>query len=258
MTVVAAHRRPAVRVDGLERADFTLAGHRVDVWLIRCPVGAAAEALARDELDEAERQRAAAFLQPSGGLLYAAAHVALRRLIGWYTRTSPQELRFTREPCPGCGEPHGRPAVVSPRVALHFSLSHSAGVAMVAVAGVPVGVDVERLPGAETIEVCSRALHPDERSELASVAEGEVRRELFGRIWTHKEAFLKGLGTGLSRSPAVDYLGVDVGRHPEGWTVLGIPCGPTHAAAIAVRGPAPDVVDVRWVPDRWLSAGGGP
>ncbi|WP_216588919.1 4'-phosphopantetheinyl transferase family protein [Streptomyces brasiliscabiei] len=245
---------PSPRADA-GGGEFTVAEGRVDLWLIRRPEGPDAALLDTSELDSAERHRAASFIRPADGLLYAAAHVALRRLLGRYTGTPPRDVRFVREPCPGCGRAHGRPAL-APR-SLHFSLSHSAGLAMVGVASVPVGVDVERLPRAETVEVCGRALHPGERAELAD-AEGAERILRFGRIWTRKEAFLKGLGTGLSRPSVLDYLGADAARHPRGWTVLDVPCAPTHSAAAAVSGPAPGTVTVRALPGTWLGARGHP
>ncbi len=103
---------------------------------------------------------------------------------------------------------------------------------------------VERLPREETVEVCTPSLHPRERAELARIPPGE-RSEPFGRLWTRKEAYLKGIGTGLSRSPAHDYLGSDRGGHPPGWAVFDVACPPTHAAAAAVRGPAPRTVGIR-------------
>ncbi|MFH7597476.1 4'-phosphopantetheinyl transferase superfamily protein [Streptomyces racemochromogenes] len=254
-TTLLPATRPVVNHQGLDRPDFTLSADRVDLWLIRRPTGADADALAVGELDAEERRRADAFIRPSDGMLYAAAHVAVRRLLGRYTATLPQDVRFMREPCPGCGEAHGRPALAPPPPPLHYSLSHSGGVAMVGVGTVPLGVDVEKLPGAETVDICSRALHPDEQLEIAQAGTGEARRQLFGQIWTRKEAFLKGLGTGLSRSPAEDYLGTSLDRHPDGWTMVGVPADTTHAAAVAVKGQAPKVVNVRWVPDTWLAAG---
>ncbi|MGW0792283.1 4'-phosphopantetheinyl transferase family protein [Streptomyces sp. NPDC002911] len=234
-------------------ATFTLGAGRVDLWLVRSPPAEHADALARDELDERERQRAEAFIRPSDGLLYAAAHVALRRLVGRYTATPPQDVRFLREPCPGCGEAHGRPAVAPAPPPLHFSLSHSGGAALVAVAATPLGADIQKLPGTGTVDICSRSLHPDEQTELARAAGDEERRRLFGRIWTRKEAYLKGLGTGLSRSPAEDYLGRDTGRHPRGWTLLDVPCDTTHTAAAALRGAAPRAADLYRVPPTWLT-----
>ncbi|MGW0393825.1 4'-phosphopantetheinyl transferase family protein [Streptomyces sp. NPDC003042] len=254
-TALLPAARPVVNHQDLARPDFTLSADRVDLWLIRRPTGADADALAVGELDEEERTRAAAFIRQSDGLLYAAAHVAVRRLLGRYTDMLPQDVRFMREPCPGCGEPHGRPALAPPPPPLHYSLSHSGGLAMVGVGTVPLGVDVEKLPGAETVDICSRALHPQEQLEIAEAPAGEERRALFGQIWTRKEAFLKGLGTGLSRSPAKDYLGTDHDRHPDGWTMVGVPADSGHAAAVAVAGKAPTTVDVRWVPETWLAAG---
>ncbi|AZM94088.1 MULTISPECIES: 4'-phosphopantetheinyl transferase family protein [Streptomyces] len=254
-TTLLPAARPAVHHQGLARPDFTLSADRVDLWLIRRPTGADAEALAIGELDEQERKRTDSFIRQSDGLLYAAAHVAVRRLLGRYTATLPQDVRFMREPCPGCGEPHGRPALSPPPPPLHYSLSHSGGVAMVGVGTTPIGVDVEKLPGAETVDICSKALHPEEQLEIAGAEAGEERRQLFGQIWTRKEAFLKGLGTGLSRSPAEDYLGTDHDRHPDGWTMVGVPADANHAAAVAVAGAAPKAVEVRWVPDTWLATG---
>lgn len=231
---------------------FTVSPDRVDLWLVATPDGPGAELLDGSELDEHERERATAFVRPLDALLYTTAHVALRRLLSRYTGIPARDIRFRREPCPGCGEPHGRPSLSALPPALHFSLSHSGEMALVGIAAVPLGVDVEQLPGTETVEVCSRALHQDEQKELAASEEGPARGVVFGRIWTRKEAYLKGLGTGLSRSPAADYLGADTGRHPPGWSVIDIPCGPGHAAAAAVWGPAPATIDVRRFPEAWL------
>ncbi|MFV0129269.1 4'-phosphopantetheinyl transferase family protein [Streptomyces sp. HMX112] len=234
---------------------FRVRSGRAEVWLVRRPAGVAARALARSELDEAERLRAASFRRPADALLYTAAHVALRRLVGRYTGTAPRDVRFLREPCPGCGLPHGRPSVAPAPPPLHFSLSHSGGLAAVAVAAVPVGVDVQRLPAAEAVDICARALHPDERAELAATRGREERRRHFGDLWTRKESYLKGLGTGLGRSPAEDYLGADTRRHPRGWTLAQVPCDAAHAACVAVRETAPVEVEVHRVPDDWLAAG---
>lgn len=209
---------------------------RLDVWHVRLPRhDQIAHLIDRSELDERERARGTTFLRPTDAVLYLAAHIALRRVLAAYLHCPPQDIEFVREPCPGCGEPHGRPAVAVPDPPLHFSLSHSRNMAMVAVAAAPVGADVERTPRAETADVCAPSLHPDEQRELAEIP-APGRREAFGRIWTRKEAYLKGLGTGLSREPSLDYLGADISRRPPGWSVLDIPCGPHHSGAVAVVG----------------------
>ncbi|MEV5381166.1 4'-phosphopantetheinyl transferase superfamily protein [Streptomyces nondiastaticus] len=227
----------------------------LDLWLIRSPAPADAGPLDLTVLDEAERKRAASFIRPSDGITYTSAHIALRRLLGAYLGIPAQEVAFLREPCPGCGKPHGRPAVTAPGPPLHFSLSHSHGLALVGVADRPVGVDVERHPRAGTVGVCTPALHPGEQDELDALPE-EERPAAFGQLWTRKEAFLKGLGTGLSRGPSVDYLGPDPGRRPQGWTLLDIPCGPRHHGAAALAGGAPATTRLRLLPAAALHHGG--
>lgn len=200
-------------------------------------------------LSAAELRRAASFARPADRAAYATAHTALRQLLGGYLDRPPGALTFVREPCPGCAGPHGRPAVIQADGGppLHFSLAHSRGLIAVAVAPRVIGVDVERLPSPETVEACARALHPGEQAELAAAPPGE-RRAHFGRLWTRKEAYLKALGTGLSRHPRTDYLGSDLSRRPARWAVLDVPAGPEHAAAIAVPGDRPDHITVRWLP----------
>lgn len=229
---------------------------QLDVWLVRRPrLETAAELLDLSELNDAERRRAASFVRPTDAVTYAAAHVALRRLLGRYLGLPPRDVPFVREPCPGCAEPHGRPAVAYPDPPLHFSLAHSHGMAVVAVSHTVIGVDVERLPRAETVEVCTPSLHPGEQAELAEL-DTEERRAAFGRVWTRKEAYLKALGTGLSRDPAQDYLGSEPGRRPAGWTLLDLSSGPRHNAAVAVLGGPPQRVAVRWLPSAALHADG--
>ncbi|MCB5170201.1 4'-phosphopantetheinyl transferase superfamily protein [Streptomyces bambusae] len=247
--------RAALLAEPEPRADALPAQDGLDVWLVRRPHPDRAADLEMDELSEAERKRAATFVRPTDGITYASAHIALRRLLGAYLGMAAADVPFVREPCPGCREPHGRPAVTHPDPPLHFSLAHSHGMAAIAVSKTVVGIDVERLPRDETVEVCTPALHPGERRELED-AGTEERREIFGRVWTRKEAYLKALGTGLSRDPAEDYLGAEAHRRPAGWTLLDIPAGPRHNAAVAVLGDRPGHITVRRLPGEALYAGG--
>ncbi|WP_318202188.1 4'-phosphopantetheinyl transferase family protein [Streptomyces sp. SCL15-4] len=231
-------------------------GRRVDLWLVRCPEPDAppdARALAGpdvlDVLDAAERKRAAALRRPADRALYVASHLALRTLLGAYLRLPAREVLLVREPCPGCGGPHGRPAVPGTPPPLHFSLSHSHGLALIAVAAVPVGVDVQRVPGPGTVDACAPSLHPAERAELDRLPPG-ARPGAFAQLWARKEAYLKGIGTGLARPASADYLGAATRSRPHGWTVADVSAPPGHTAALAVLGTAPPVTAVRRLPAR--------
>lgn len=167
-----------------------------------------------------------------------AAHLTLRRVLSAYRGVTPAELRFARRACPCCGGPHGRPVLAGSGTP-HFSMSHTGGLVLIAVAGRPVGVDVERLPAPHKATTVGEVLHPAEQREIHA-APPSLRPVVFARLWARKEAYLKGLGTGIGRGPDLDYLGnpaPGAPARPPGWTVKDIPVGPEHAAALALSRP---------------------
>ncbi|WNI26405.1 4'-phosphopantetheinyl transferase superfamily protein [Streptomyces sp. ITFR-16] len=183
-------------------------------------------------LDAEERARAARLVSAADRDCYTAAHVALRVLLGARQGVSPAAVRLTRERCPSCGGPHGRPATGG---GTHFSLSHTRGLALLAFADVPVGVDVERLPEARIVSEIAGQLHPAESAELAALPE-EERPAAFARVWTRKEAYLKGEGTGLVGGLDREYVGTgpEPLPGPGGWAVTDVAVPAGYAAAVAV------------------------
>ncbi|MCX5403577.1 4'-phosphopantetheinyl transferase superfamily protein [Streptomyces sp. NBC_00335] len=206
------------------------------VWLVDTDEAAGAAArLAPEVLDPAEHRRAAAFVREEDRRRYVAAHVALRVLLGSRLGLAPGRVRITRAPCPSCAGPHGRP--LSEDGPVHFSLSHSDRLALIALGAVPVGADVEALPPASAVRELAGQLHPREAAELAAL-DPEERPAAFGRVWVRKEAYLKGLGIGLSRGLALDYVGS--GDTPAsglpGWSLRDVAVPPGFSAAVAVSG----------------------
>ncbi len=193
-------------------------------------------------LDQRERDRAAKFARDADRHSYLAAHIALRHVLSRHLGATPGQLEFVRDDCPTCGEPHGRPALAGHPV--HFSLSHGGDLVLIAVAGTPVGADVETVPAEQVAADLSTRLHPDEQREIAAAPD---LRTAFARVWTRKEAYLKGIGTGLSRSLSADYVGgAGLAPLPAGWSVLDVPVPDGHAGAVAVLGaaPAPQVLEL--------------
>lgn len=184
-------------------------------------------------LDAEERRRAAALRRPADQELYAAAHSALRRRLGAHLSLDPTAVELVRLPCPLCGGPHGRPAVAG-GVGPHFSLSHTDGLALLAFADRPVGVDIERLPSVSTVADVAASLHPQEQSELAELPTAE-RALASARCWTRKEACLKGTGEGLAGGGMASLL-VGTGSAPlavRGWTVTDVTVPEGYAAAVS-------------------------
>lgn len=88
----------------------------------------------------------------------------------------------------------GKPQLAG-RSVPQFSLSHSGRWAVCALAGTPVGADVEG-PRC-TPAIARRFFHPDELPDFDSLPEVEWQDQL-NRLWTAKEAFTKALGGGLT------------------------------------------------------------
>ncbi len=199
----------------------------VELWLVRPEY--LSDGDRPDALDENERRRADAFRRPADRALYVSAHLALRRLLAAHLGSTPQEVRLVRDR-------GGRPTLAGDPPPIHFSLSHSAGLALLGVAPVPIGVDVQRIPPPATVELCSRRLHPVEQDELAALP-ASARAGYFTWLWTRKEAYLKGIGVGLRRSLAADYLGAGgpaAPAGPAGWAVADVPGEDRHLASVAV------------------------
>jgi 4'-phosphopantetheinyl transferase len=203
------------------------------LWSGRVSDHARDAAAHRGVLDAEESARLAAFRRSDDRDAFAVAHVTLRRLLGQRLGLAPEAVTLLREPCPHCGGPHGRPHV--PDRAVHFSLSHTTGMVMIALASAPVGIDVEALPETTTAEEVAEQLHPKERAELAAVPAAEYR-EAFNRCWTRKEALLKAMGVGLNEDLSLAYVGAGPQPAPhQDWLITDLPADAGYSAAVAVR-----------------------
>ncbi|MEV0846510.1 4'-phosphopantetheinyl transferase superfamily protein [Streptomyces sp. NPDC049954] len=217
----------------------------VSVWLLAVPGAGEWARTGPRHLDPAEHERMRAFRREVDRVRYGFAHSALRAVLALCTGREAAALRFVREDCPGCGGPHGRPALDGAGPA--FSLSHGGDLVAIAVAAQAVGVDVEPGPRPQTVTEVATALHPGERAEIGAATGEEGRAAAFARLWTRKEAYLKGVGTGIG----VDLAADDLRTAPPGWRVVDLPVVAGHAAAVAVRTPSPCVVTVRPAPAPW-------
>jgi len=188
------------------------------------------------DLARGERDRAEAFLFPADRHRYQVAHVMLRRVLAGYTGTAPGTLRLGRERCPRCGAP-GKP-VLAPgaHTAPSFSLTHSGDVVIIAVAGRPVGVDVERDP-ARCVCSLAEALHPADAAWVAGLAEPD-RHEAIITCWVRAEAVLKctgqGIGHGLGGFPVQP--GRSAALRVNGCMVRQLAAPPGYRAAVALAG----------------------
>ncbi|WP_435736511.1 4'-phosphopantetheinyl transferase superfamily protein [Cellulosimicrobium sp. PMB13] len=191
-------------------------------------------------LDADERARADRYVHDADRATYVVSHVVLRLLLARELSAEPQDVSPRPSPCPSCGGPHGKPVLDG---GPHFSLAHTLGAFAVAIGPTPVGVDVEGVPDHRVVRSVSSSLHPRERAEIADHAQ-DARGGAFARTWTRKEAYLKAIGTGLSRDLSLDDVGAGpVPRSPgPGWHVADVQLPEPFTGAVAWCDPdAPDV-----------------
>ncbi len=182
-------------------------------------------------LNEEELQRARRLLIPDKARDFVVARARLRLILASYLDLAPESVRFTYGPS-------GKPALDDFRAeSLVFNLSHSGGWGLCAVTrGVAVGVDVERLDRkVDYDKLAARFFSVNEQKCLQAGSEHR-RRRLFFRIWTRKEAWLKGKGGGFSDPDQDIGLAHLAGcyTHDGNWWLRSFPVGHNYLATLAL------------------------
>ncbi|MCH9688341.1 MAG: 4'-phosphopantetheinyl transferase superfamily protein [Deltaproteobacteria bacterium] len=227
----------------------------IDLWQVRLWADPAALQHLQTILDPQERARTERFVFPWLGVRYTVAHAALRVIVAHALGRHPASLQWER------GR-HGKPAL--PGAPVSFNLSHCDDWGLIAVTdGEPVGVDLEAIaPVRVTPEMVRSVTSPTEQLAIEAMSP-HARALAFYRLWVRKEAVIKALGTGLSRSlhtidvplgaePHVD--GIELRPPPDTltrWRVWDVPAPTGHFAAVVVgqitRGPVAPPRPVRTV-----------
>ncbi|MCL2769778.1 MAG: 4'-phosphopantetheinyl transferase superfamily protein, partial [Solirubrobacterales bacterium] len=156
-------------------------------------------------LSRVERERAAKIVDERRRARWVRSRATLRGLLGAYLGTDGREveLEVADGGKPMIARPAGPARAGSRAVDLRFSLSHSGGRALYALAwGAEVGVDVERAREGRLEEraLAARAWGEAVADELGARERGE-RRERFLRRWAAREAEIKCVGRALGGSP---------------------------------------------------------
>lgn len=144
-------------------------------------------------LDNIEHERYAAYRRDDDRRRFLTGRVLLRTVAGRAIGSAPRDVPLDAT-CPDCGKPHGKPHV--PGTDLEFSVSHSGDRVGLALARVPVGLDVESTARPVAANLPGYALSEREREQLAELPETE-RSAGFYRYWARKEALMKATGRGL-------------------------------------------------------------
>ena len=180
-------------------------------------------------LDEEELQRARRLRIPEKARAFIVGRARLRQILASYLDLDPQTLRFTYGPS-------GKPALVGTSVPA-FNLAHAGNWGLCAVAKEgEVGVDIETLDSElDYARLAERFFSTTEKKWLQESPVWRRRRHFF-RIWTRKEAWLKGKGGGFS-DPDQDIGFAHLGGSytSDGtWWLRSFPVGRHYLATLAL------------------------
>lgn len=138
----------------------------------------------------AEQCRAARYARPEPREEFVLCRALLRMLLSARCGVAPQEVAIT-------AGLHGKPEAAG----VHFSVSHSHGLAVIAIAGLPVGIDLERIdPHLDWTELAGEVDLPP---AVCFAQNCPAARRKFYQAWTRREALAKcsGAGIGHDREP---------------------------------------------------------
>jgi 4'-phosphopantetheinyl transferase len=243
------HHRPDGETDderGGNSAETPAPGPYCDVELWAIPLSQPPETVSAllGDLDTEERARAAK--DPR----YAVAHGAVRTVLAARIGCAPGELRRTTGP-------HGKPGLAGPGAELAWNLSASGDWALLAVvvppdpgrspygSGTPaVGVDVQQLVPAGAVARMARRYYPEAEARLVDAPATDASpAEIYTRLWTYKEAYVKAFGGRLMagvRTPAPAGGGGPMDGPLGRCLAVALPApAPGYHAAVAVTGDLP-------------------
>jgi len=215
----------------------------VHVWRVDLDVPIAIRSLL-PILSEDEKLKAERFYFQKDRDRFIVGRGLLRQILSSYLGKEPNALSI-------CYNQYGKPALnaVDDHEQICFNLSHSHGLALIAVArNRRLGVDLEYIRNDFSCEeIAERFFSPRESAILRSLP-ATMKTKAFFTCWTRKEAFVKATGRGLSLPlnefdvsfiPGEPAMLLHVGwdtKESYRWSLQELSMDPSYVAALAVEG----------------------
>lgn len=191
-----------------------------------------------------ERERAARFHFERDRRRFIAARGQLRKILGYYLSLEPGSLRFAYAS-------YGKPYLTDECGGqwLRFNVSHAGELALYVISRCrEVGVDIEEIKtDIEHQQIARYFFSEREVTALSSLPE-HLQQRAFFLCWTRKEAYIKGIGEGLSlplhsfdvslapEEPVALLAIRDKEREASRWTLRGLEPGTGYEAALVAEG----------------------
>lgn len=204
-----------------------LAHGEAHCWCVPLDVPPETTAALYATLTEEERSRSARFRFEPDRRRFIVAHGALRNLLGRYLGTHPEEIRFVTN---AFGKPALDPEFGSQ---LQFNLSHSADLALIAIAGADVGVDLEHIRAQPDYTAIAEYFFSAAEVDYLTRLPIHLQAQAFFSCWTKKEACVKARGEGLAMT--TDSVLTPVDLHGA-WSLYTLHPAPGYVGALAIGG----------------------
>ncbi len=206
-------------------------------------------------LDETELGRHQRFRFARHRRSFALSHGLVRCALSRHHGGAPGDWRYD------IGE-HGRPSLASR--ACSFSLSHTEGVAAVAISEFNIGVDVERIVTRGNTLDLAREYFADVEAEDVEGRVGTDKAERFFAYWTLKESYIKARSMGLAlpldgfwfrdieSAPRIEFAPALVDDEPSRWSFQRMRDDSDVPLALAIESPCLPAVHIVNVEPAWI------
>jgi 4'-phosphopantetheinyl transferase len=223
-----------------------LAPNEVHVWCVCLDVPPGMSARLYRTLTDDERTRSRRFRFERDRRRFIVAHGALRDLMARYLQTRAARISYVYN---AFGKPDLSPEFGGK---LKFNLSHSAGLALIAVvADAEVGIDLERIRVESDFTDIAQRFFSAAEADCLNALPSHLRSQAFFSYWTKKEAYLKACGAGLSipldsfavpltshsvQAPADFSAGSNAAGPAGRWSLHTLQPAPGYVGALAIEG----------------------
>ncbi|NIQ10054.1 MAG: 4'-phosphopantetheinyl transferase superfamily protein [Gammaproteobacteria bacterium] len=207
----------------------------IHLWRFRLTENVGEDFLSPEEWQRARRLRVAEKAD-----VFIVARSRLRQILSYYLNIAPAGVEFLYNE-------NGKPYLDGHPV--YFNLSHSGKWGVCALSkNADVGVDLEASnPELKFVPLAERFFTKNENLWLRSASDLRRRRYFF-RLWTRKEAWLKGKGGGFSEINLglnAEHLSVNSSM-ADGWWLTNLPVAKGYVGAIAVASEVKKVERWSW------------
>lgn len=223
------------------------------MWRIPLEAAAAAASDFSHLLTDLELARASRFRRDEDRMRFQLGRAATRCILANYLELPPTKIRIEQHPA---GKPSLSAATFALDRRIQFNLSHSGRWIVAAFArSFPVGIDVEAVTAERATEDLIAYFMSDNERRMLQRLPKHQHTAAFFKCWTSKEAFVKGVGVGLSMPLKAIEVSLDPDQpaqlisapaefRADQWRLHTLVVSETYAATLAVEDPLAEVVEI--------------